>query len=150
MRRLSNKPIRRLVHSGALGRYVGHAQLGDTNTFLLNPSQVADLESRHAEILPMMGGTPPSGDWAIGYQVTDPVYGNVLISLDASNRWNFVGASPISNAVVNAPPYQSPVNLPGSAGCTDSINDFLGCVEQYAGVGLVIVGGIFLYKLVKK
>lgn len=156
---ISNKPVRRLQKTGrSLGGYVtsdsrstltGLAGLADVTAYLLNPSQIADLESRNPGITDMMNGLPPSGSWSIGYQLTDAVYGNVLISQDAMGRWNFVGNSPLASGVVNAPPYQSPVNLPGQTSCTDSIEDFAACAQNFASIALLVVGGYFVYKLLK-
>lgn len=160
---LSNKPIRRTVHAGrGLGTYAGLSQIGgytaspfarsglrDSSSYLLNPSQIQDLLQRNPSVASMEQGLPPSGSWSIGYQFTDAVYGNVLISVDATGNWNYVANSPIASSVVNAGPYQSPVVPPGTTSCTDSISDFLGCVQSGSTTILLLAGAYIAYRLLK-
>lgn len=105
-------------------------------------------------------GLWPSGNpGGVGYTVQDPTYGTVTMVVDGQgNIYALVpsGGSTVQNAAVsnlatvtNAPPYVSPTNPPGTTSCTDSVADFLGCIESGGSVLLLAVGGFLLYKLLK-
>ena len=113
--------------------------------FELSASQILDLENRNPAIGQMISdaitlGTP---DLTTGYSFTDDVYGNVLISVDATGQLRIIAQSPINPNVINSPTYTSPTLPPGT--CNTSILGL--CLDQLfstiqSGVGLVAIGAV--------
>lgn len=146
-------------------------------SYLLNQTQISDLLSRNPQYQELIQNALSSNQWpngnqvcgtssswfglfsgsptAIGYNISDDVYGTITLACDASGVIQYNASTPVSTPVMNAGPYTSPtVPTPSGPGCPgwgniQSVNDFLACSGDLATTALSIGVLYVLYQVFK-